>query len=338
MVVPKAMSTTGKLILAPISTPIIELFNGFSANFSTFLHELYSFKYYYRLIDYYNFLDYENVHNVYVFRMYDEDLDEEKYGYFHFDLIYNTTDRTWKIYTYQTAHKIFPYQFDAARSGVFAFTDVYKTPVSGSNMNIYARDIQLLRFDVHNSKDFYVPSENVYEVVNNPLEALRSLTLSDIDQYYFKNYQLLDTGYRNDQYHTNKRYRELQFQINNLDYMKLDFGLDFLIDGDKRKTFMMYDTQQVVDITNTRYGTVYIEPVPVMNIPEDDYNIIPDEIAFRANHWTLDESLFPEVNLWKIRITVSGKGKAPRIRFASYNETRFEITNINWVYRMMYMR
>ena len=336
MVVPKSTSTTGELVLAPISTPIIELFNGFSANFSTFMHDLYSFKYYYNLIDYYNFLDYEDVHNVYVFRMYDEDMDEEKYGYFHFDLIYNTVDRTWKIYCYQTAHKIFPYQFDAARSGVFAFTDVYESPDGMSST--YARDVQLLRFDVHNSKDFYIPAMDVYWVVEDSLETLRSLALSNSSDYYFKNYQLLDTGYRNDQYHTNKRYRELQFQINNIDCVKLDFGLDFLLDGDKRKTFIVYDTQQVVDTTNANYGMVYIEPVPIMNIPEDEYNLIPDDIAFRANHWTLDESLFPEVNLWKVRVTVSGKGTAPRIRFASYNETRFEVTSINWVYRMMYMR
>ena len=237
------------------------------------------------------------------------------------------------MYTYQTAHKIFPYQYDAARSGVFAFTDIYEV-----SSGVYGRDVQLLKFDTLNSKDFYIPGENVAEVIADPLEGLRALTLSDTDQYYFKNYQYLDTGYRNDSYHQNKRYREMQFQINNLDYRKLTFGMDFLIDGENRMTFIQYDTEQVIDETNERYGMVYIEPTPIMNIPIDELNIIPDEVAFRANHWTLDESVFPEINLWKVRVPVSGKGKAPRIRLASYNESRFEISRINWVYRMMYMR
>lgn len=333
MVVPKATSTTGELTLAPISTTIKGLFDTFTNSFTEFLYSLFSYNYSFRLIDYYNFLDYEDVHNVYVFRMEDNDEDEDKFGYFHYDLIYNTVDRTWRIYTYQTAHKIFPYQYDAARSGVFAFTDVYQ-----ASDESYGRDIQLLKFDSLNSKDFYIPGENVVDVIADHLAGLRALSLSDADQYYFKNYQYLDTGYRSDQYHTNKRYREMQYQINNLDYRKLEFGMDFLIDGETRMTFVEYNTEQVVDETNERYGMVYIEPTPIMNIPIDELNIIPDEIAFRANHWTLDESLFPEVNLWKIRVPVSGKGKAPRVRLVSYNESRFEISRINWVYRMMYMR
>lgn len=333
MVVPKATSTTGELTLAPISTPITDLFSNFTNNFVEFLYMLYSYNNSFRLLDYYNFLDYEDVHNVYVFRMIDEDLDEDKFGYFHFDLIYNTVDRTWRIYTYQTAHKIFPYQYDASRSGVFAFTDTYQFDSA-----YYARNIQLLKFDNLNSKDFYIPSDYVESILSNYLEGLRTLVLSSEEQYYFRNYQFLDTGYRNDAYHRNKRYRELQFQLNNLDFRKLQFGLDFLLDGEKRKTFVYYSTEQVVDTTNDNYGLVYIEPVPIMNIPEDELNLIPDEIAFRANHWTLDESLFPEVNLWKVRVAVSGKGMTPRVRLASYNESRFEVNSINWVYRVMYMR
>lgn len=332
MVVPKATSTTGALTLAPISTPMTDFFNNFKANLSELLYSVFSFNDSFRMIDYYNFLDYEDVHNVYVFRMMDEDLDEDKYGYFHFDVIYNTTDRTWRTYTYQTAHKIFPYQFDAAKSGVFAFTDIYNY-----ESKIY-RNIQLLKFDSLNSKDFYIPGEYMAGVLDDHLDGLRALALNETDFYYFRNYQFVDTGYRNDQFHRNKRYRELQFQINNLDYRKLKFGMDFLIDGESRMTFIEYNIEQVIDEDNSHYGTVYIEPTPIMNIPLNDLNIIPDEIAFRANHWTLDESLFPEVNLWKIRVPVSGKGMAPRVKIASYNESRFEITSFNWIYRIMYMR
>lgn len=333
MVVPKASSTTGELTLAPISTTIKELFNTFTNSFVEFLDALFSYNDSFRLIDYYNFLDYEDVHNVYVFRMKDEDEDEDKYGYFHYDLIYNTVDRTWRIYTYQTAHKIFPYQYDSSRSGVFAFTDVYE-----KSEGVYARNIQLLKFDPLNCKDFYIPSKNVADVAVEPITGLRKLILKESDQYFFKNYQYLDTGYRNDNYHRNKRYREMQFQINNLDCNKLSFGMDFLLDGDSRMTFLYYNIEQVIDEDNARYGLIYIEPTPVMNIPIDELNIIPDDIAFRANHWSLDESLFPEVNLWKIRTSVTGKGMAPRVRLVSYNESRFELSRINWVYRMMYMR
>ena len=333
MIVPKATSTTGELTLAPISTPIIELFRNFNNNLSEMFEYIYACDEDFTLLDYYNFLDYEEVHNVYVFNV------DEHDGFIHIDVIYHTVDRTWRIYIYQTANKIYPFQYDASHSGVFAITNVYE-----SGTGVYDRCVQFLKFDSKNAKDFYIPVEYLQNVISDfesepvSIETLRSLVLSSEELYYFRNFQYFDTGYRNDEIHTNKRYREVQLQINNIDLEELEFGLEFRIDGDNRITYFHYDTEQVVDINNEHYGYVYIEPTPILNIPIDHLNIIPDEIDFKMNHWKLSSSLFPEVNLWKVRVPVSGKGMAPRMKLLSCNESRLNFFSLNWVYRVMYMR
>lgn len=327
MVVPKSTSTTGELTIAPISTPVVELFKNFSNNISEIFRYVYGVDEDYELIDFYNFLDYEDVHNVYVFEVDDCD------GYVHVDVIYNTMDRIWRIYVYQTVHKIFPYQYEASKSGVFATTNVYE-----ESPGVFGRCFQFFEFDSKNAKDFYIPADWIQDIIDEPVEKLRELVLSDEEQYKFKNYQYFDTGYRNDAIHTNKRYREVQFQINNIDLEELEFGLEFRIDGDNRITFFRYDTDQVVDTDSEDYGYVYIEPVPIMNVPIDFLNTIPDELDFKMNHWKLGASRFPEVNLWKVRIPVSGKGMAPRMKLLSCNESRLNFFSLNWVYRVMYMR
>jgi hypothetical protein len=57
-----------------------------------------------------------------------------------------------------------------------------------------------------------------------------------------------------------------------------------------------------------------------------------------TNQWTIDQSLTPDVTLWKVRVAISGKGSAPRLKLFSRNEKRFELLGINWVSRLMNMR
>jgi len=387
MLVPKAQSTTGQLTLAPISNPVIEFFNRFMANIEQVLIDTYGAEHElgsaYELITYYNFLDYEDVHNLYVFSWNNGET------LLHFDLIYNTVSRAWKINLLEQANLLFVYRYDATQRGIYATTSVVSVQTGG--LVTSKRVMQLYEYDPLHMRDFYIPSSiNLTRTIDDfegamivgdtlvlPSSCARfdgdtviidralvdilnlepdfeelillgsgayagGFKISDLalgiktvldnydDYFYFRNYQFLDTGYRTDDIHMNKRYRELQFQLNNVDAHDLNFGTELYIDGDIRESVYRYEVTQAIDEMVEDYNIAYVEPMVFMDIPVDSIDY--------SNIWTLSKGLNPEISLWKVRMAVSGKGTAPRLKLASRNETRYQLLGLNWVYRMMHMR
>lgn len=178
---------------------------------------------------------------------------------------------------------------------------------------------------VQDSSNFYMgySKRNILSVVKNVYEH-------QDDYYTFKNYQFLDSGYRSDELQYKKRYREIQFQINNLDKKNMQFGMDYILDGAPRGMYYKYDVAQSIDEMDPSYGVIYIDSTPYMEAELDSIDL--------TNQWTIDQHLTPEVTLYKIRVAVSGKGYAPRLRLYSRNDKRFELFNIAWVSKIMNMR
>lgn len=350
MLVPKAQSGTGKLTLAPVSNSMTEYFNYFEKNVTDTLMDTFDYDGEFSLINYFNYLDYEDVHNVYVLYFNDERIN--KSGYLHFDILYNTVSRAWRIHTFESPHYLFPYKQDATKRGVLAATSTLSL-VTEDNEDIVqdGRCIQLFSYDPLVLQDMYVPEGTALPhtlvleegTISFDVEHLQGV-LHDIflevtECYLFNNWQFLDTGYRNDVLERNKRYRELQFQLNNTEGASLEFGLEFQIDGQLRMSYYDYRVEHVIDELDPDYGLIYVQATPIMNLPVEG-NEIPDESYLGPGRscWTLDQSVFPEVSLWKVRTPVSGKGAAPRVRLISRNPYRFELMNINWIYRLMNMR
>ena len=150
------------------------------------------------------------------------------------------------------------------------------------------------------------------------------------DYFTFKNYQFLDTGYRNDELQANKRYREIQLLVDNLDQTNIQFGMEYTLDGSPRQIYYKYDVAQTIDEFDPEYGIIYIDSTPYL---ETDLTTVD-----KTNQWILDQELHPEIAFWKVRISVSGKGTSPRFKLKSRNEKRFGILSINWVARIMNMR
>lgn len=382
MMVPKAQSTTGELILAPITTPITGFFDNFTVNVERVIRDTYGFTDTLSLITYFNFLDYEDIHNTYVFKF-----DESSNAVLHFDIMYNTVDRCWKIWVYEAPHILYPYRNDATQTGVFAATSVLKSRNIDTSELDYRRFIQLFRLDKHCTRDFYLPGSLEFEF--NPTFApvyyadgslvyptsagvvysggavevpdvyvadldVGGLTYSKPDDYYigydtkslidmlnevynhagdyytFRNYQYLDTGYRTDNLHANKRYREIQLQVNNIDKKNIQFGMEYMLEGAPRGLYYKYNVSQVIDEMDPEYGVVYIDSVPYLEVELDNID--------QVNQWVLDQELAPDISLWKVRVSVSGKGVAPRLRLHTRNEKRYEILGINWIYKLMNMR
>lgn len=383
MMVPKAQSTTGELTLAPITTPITSFFDSFSVNVQDILTNTFDYTDDYYLISYYNFLDYEDIHNIYVYKF------DDSLSLLYVDIMYNTVDRTWKVWVYENANMLFPFRNNATASGLLAASSVLRAVDMQDDQSVTPRRfIQLFKFDKVIVRDFYIPkfTEIIYDTnyesatfYNNTLTIPNNfddvevdgvtlvlpfrmaakvrdttLLLSDLSDYYygfyksnidktihdtyarideyytFKNYQYIDTGYRDDEIQSKKRYRELQLSINNLDQKTMQFGMEYILDGSPRKIYYKYDPVQAIDEFNPDYGVIYVDSTPFLETEISDLDL--------TNQWTLDQGLRPEVTLWKIRVAISGKGYAPRLKLLSRNEKRFELLSINWILKMMHMR
>ena len=391
MMVPKARSTTGELTLAPITTPITSFFDNFSVNVQNLVEETYDYSGILDLVSYYNFLDYEDIHNIYVFKV------EDREALLHFDVLYNTVDRTWKVWIFEVSQPLFPIRHNATETGKFGIASIFKT-VPFIPMRSHPLGEKLMRFiqvfclDSHMVSECYVP--NGIEIMYDPNQAAfefddrrvivpgpavtvveggasdgnnrliireefadavgTTVYLLGASEYYagfsirdinnmirnvymngdlyfdFRNFQFLDTGYRRDEYQAKKRYRELQLEVNNLDKVNLDFGMEFVLDSSPRKLFYKYDTAQAIDEFDPDYGIVYVDSTPFFEVDLNSIDLM--------NQWTIDQDLMPEVSLWKVRVAVSGKGSAPRLKLFSRNSKRFELMGVNWVSRIMHMR
>ena len=296
MIVPKANSLTGELTIAPISKNIEYFLDNFKEELYKILNVLYNYKEKQcsdlTFIHYYNYLDYEDVTNVYVFKT-------PSGRFLNFCLLYNTIQRTWRIYVYETANIMKPITHDATKKSIYG----------------------LLNGNTYETYEFNHEQSN------------------DIMGTVFKNYQLYDSGYRDQEYNLKKRYRELQFIIYNRSLKTLKFGTGFFIDGDVRKALYnmepfiqtLSENTYTVDYTGTEQ---HVELV--LNKTFDNVVEIPGTTILGS--WVLNQSVFPEQTVYKVRFPISGKGYAPRAMLVNKDELAHDILNTSYVYRSLYSR
>ena len=86
----------------------------------------------------------------------------------------------------------------------------------------------------------------------------------------YNNYQVMDTGYREQNSDKRKRYREIQFKLNNTSQRTLRFQSEFYIDGELRRGMYRYIVQHNIDPDSPDYGLIYIERVLL------DPSIVPE--------------------------------------------------------------
>lgn len=304
MVVPK-MNTNGELVIAPISKNIANLLDNFKQNVEKTLDSLYNYKEDITLVHYYNFLDYEDIHNVYVFQT-------SRGVYLNYTLLYNSMTRVWRVYIFESQSIVQPHKQDATQKGILV----------SLVERVGKLCLQFLSYSGGVIVDRYVP--NGSGVKGN-------------DVKFFRNRQMLDTGYRDHMFDYKKRYRELQLRFNNTAQQELDFYTEFAIDGELRKEYYKYNINVVPSPDNPQIGLISLDRLfdkPV-TIPGATVLAVNSE---QESSWRLNQSLFPEAVLWKVRIPVSGKGYAPRITLVSLNEYPYELLNIGWIFRTLYSR
>ena len=326
MVVPKSSSLTGELTIADVSKPMRGFFDNFKASVLEILNNTYMPEVEYTdfsIAHYYNYLSKDSVHNVYMLVV--PGIHETHDTYVNLDVIYDTVNRTWRIYTYGSSAKLVPHNTSYTQDTMF----VSKFQFWTKNKR---KGIQHLTWSV-DREDLYFQNNDASlaatdEYIKPPADQKQSIT---------GNRQLIDTGYREHASNFKKRYRELQFTINNMSFSALQFYVSFLIDGALRKSWYGYEIVQDTDPTSLTYGVISVHRVLLPGVSNTSGAPVTPSTTV-LDDWVLDMSAFPDNGYWKCRTTVSGKGYVPRMLINSPNAKIFELLNISWVYRTLYSR
>ena len=326
MVVPKSSSLTGELTIADVSKPMRGFFDNFKASVLEILNNTYMPEVEYTDFDiahYYNYLSKDSVHNVYMLIV--PGIHETHDTYVNLDVIYDTVNRTWRVYTYGSSARLVPHNTSSTQDTMFVSkfqfgVDNKRTGVQHLAWSVEREDMYL------QNNDSRLASTDEYIVVSE-----------DQKQSIIGNRQLIDTGYREHASNFKKRYRELQFTINNISLNALQFYVSFLIDGALRKSWYGYEIVQDTDPTSPTYGVISVHRVLLPNTSNTSAAPVTPGTTVLGD-WELNMSAFPDNGYWKCRTTVSGKGYVPRMLINSPNAKIFELLNISWVYRTLYSR
>ena len=312
MIVPNSSAGAGELQLAPVSRPIEFLLDNFKPSVDEILDDVHNISYTFDLAegaddsykigftDFYNYLDGSTMRNVYkcYIDIYRNNAFAER-RHMDFVLNYDTILRSWTAYTYETnKRRMIPYESTITDNMVYA--------------QLINQRLTLLQADNTSPKD----------------EA--DLALGRV----FHNHQYMDTGYRKHDDAIKKRFRELQFSINNTTQARLSFHTSFVVDDDTRRDLYQYNTVHITDPNDPNYGLIYVERELTSELTIADST---DHVDLEMP-WILDFTKFPDITLARVRFKVSGKGYNGKMSLLSTNEEPYELLGTHWVYRTMYGR
>ena len=327
MVVPKSGSLTGELTIADVSKPMRGFFDNFKASVLEILNNTYMPEVEYTdfsIAHYYNYLSKDSVHNVYMLIV--PGIHKTHDTYVNLDVIYDTVNRTWRVYTYGSSARLVPHNTSSTQDTMF----VSKFQFGVDNKHT---GVQHLAWSVKR-EDLYLQNNDSRLAVDGDENIKPS---DNQKQSIIGNRQLIDTGYREHASNFKKRYRELQFTINNISLNALQFYVSFLIDGALRKSWYGYEIVQDTDPTSLTYGVISVHRVLLPGVSNTSGAPVTPSTTV-LDDWVLGMSAFPDNGYWKCRTTVSGKGYVPRMLINSPNAKIFELLNISWVYRTLYSR
>lgn len=354
MLVPKSSSVIGETTIAPITNNMKEFFDNFSKNVNHIFKVISQNQEGYAkdvqitdcLMTYYSYVDNQNIVLNFVYDLSQYLNDEERLGgnnkYWVLSVIYDTENYLWKTYAYTTPRPLTPISLNAVQQTTFA----YIIPHELSN---YGSTLVQIEQTTAVADNFVTGAKYISGAVNEgPYKDYLSTTNLLTVQ---KNHQYLDTGYRLlNAVDLKKRFRELQFSVNNVSQKALTFYTAFTLDGQLRRDMQGYNTKMIVNPDDPRTGILlverpYIDPRYLPSVPEftaslTDYinpSVTTGDTTLNES-FVLDNTRFPELAYWKVRVSVSGKGYTPSLQLLSLNQQDYDLVSTNWVYRTMNSR
>lgn len=334
MIVPVSSSFSGELQLAPISRPIELMFTDFKNTVIGLLESVVqptSYNYYIVNEDGARMTD-DEYHPICVKQLEDETLESLLYDWWCM-----LENRTLRIY--------YKFQMCVGKSKI-TYIDLifnYDTVTRAWTMSI----VNSTRFRVTHYISS-VTAETIFaqptlvdknKVSVNLIQGNEEFTFDSFDLDYDQTgwnetLQYLDTGFRDLDPDIKKRFRQVQFRVNNPFSDTLKFYTSFAVDNDLRKHYSKFNTTEITDPDADDYGYVYVDA----EMADPDIAWGGSEQHDYVTQWELDVSRFPNAHTAQVRFNVSGKGNLCRFEIRSYNAKIYEISSVAWVYRPMYAR
>lgn len=303
----------------------------------------------------YSYLMDEDVHYIYRIQPYYTDgkdalnIGPFKVGCASIDihLIYNTLTRAWRIYLKPAeTGTILPPNVRGLgyiAAGAYLYPLIWKNKTTGEYYEF---------FSINGDPG------NVIENLNYSYDTLRVTALTDTcsdDNFsidfagtpiqlsdHYNNYNYIDTGIIAIEDIFTKRWREVQFNILNAEPTMIPFYSSFILDGVERVHSTHYQLQHITDPDDPEYGKIYITPsemdnLEVGNVLLHGTSTLAGE-ATDTDYWALDLSQFPELTMVTVRFNLQGRGRHASLKLLNTSLKRYELADINWVYRMMSAR
>lgn len=256
--------------------------------------------------------------------------------YLNAHLVYNTLTRSWRMYLVAIGDDSVHYSpilYRNKQSGIFC--EFFPREKTGGTSAIHiVRQTKELVSDNITDDDWNLTTE-------------------------FNNYPYLDTGnVALDDVFT-KRFREVQFNLYNQENETIRFFSDFKLDGRERIHATSYEMQHITDVNDPDYGVIYVTPIETTNVDlnttsdinSHKYGIIVmapiastnvdlqgNTVTTSEDGWSVDLSRFPELSMATVRFTLQGRGRRGSLQLLNTSLKRYELSNMNWVYRTMSAR
>lgn len=336
LVVPKSNSVTGELQLAPISRQVEYLLENMETCVADIVKRMYSVDNAdFTLMNNYTYTDNSIVCYVYSYVLSDKTTGKLINQYaasidelaslitLDFVLCYDTSNRAWTIRIMRGSpykRSVFVKSSIDLQTQLFFDRACYEVVDGEPNMSY-----KMGLYKVSKSDDVY----EAIPVFPNKYQ-------------FWKNYQYIDTGYRETDAIRKKRFREFQFNINNIGGAQIGMGCGIIIDDIERKMMYNYD----VLIKRETNSTVSAVLVPKLN-DEVFVNTISNEEGaknkfpyqdYNEEEILLDLSKTDVATNYKARVKVSGKGYNAKAQLLFKPNSDYELTYTNWVYRSMNQR
>ena len=256
--------------------------------------------------------------------------------YLNMHFVYNTLTRSWRMYFVAIGDEDINYN-----------PVLYKNKQSG----IFCEFIP--RSNLSDGSTLYVTKQTREEVTDNITDEDWNLTTE------YNNYPYLDTGNVSLDDTFTKRFREVQFNLYNMENETIRFFSDFKLDGRERIHATSYELQHITDVNDPDYGVIYVTPTEATNvdlqtttevnsakygiiymapISQTNVDLQGTTVTTGDDGWSIDLSRFPELSMATVRFTLQGRGRRGSLQLLNTSLKRYELSNMNWVYRTMSAR
>lgn len=228
--------------------------------------------------------------------------------------VYNTITRAWRLY------------FTSIGTEETSFIPVlYRNKQSGVFYEFFPHDF---------GKDSTISIvEQTYDVVDDNIVDVDGWNL--ITDY--NNYPYIETGTIVADDLFTKRFREVQLNLINLEKTKIRFYTNFVLDGQDRVDATKYLVEHITDINDPDYGRVWVTPMESTNLDLVGLTTLANT-TLDTDFWEVDLSHFPDLTVLSVRFELQGRGRRGNLQLLNTSLKRYELSDVNWVYRMMNAR